>query len=108
MKILSFAAAAATLVAVAVPGIASAQRWQPINARQASLEQRIDRGVRNRTLTRPEAVQLRRDLAQLNRLEDRYRAGGLSAWERQDLNRRFDALSVRVRYERNDRNHRRY
>lgn len=92
-----------------VPTIASAQNyrnWQPINARQANLDRRIDVGVRNGSLNRAEAVRLRTEFRALNRLEQRYRAGGLNNWERRDLNRRFDALSARVKYERHDRNRR--
>lgn len=98
------------IAAVAVPSVASAQHWnnwQPINARQANLDRRIDQGIRNRSLTRAEATRLRGEFRQLNRLEQRYRQGGLSNWERRDLDRRFDALSARIRYERNDRDDRR-
>lgn len=78
--------------------------WQNINQRQANLDRRIDRGVRNGSLTRAEAVRLRAEFRQLAYLEARYRrTGGLSRWERQDLDRRFDRLSARIRFERNDR-----
>jgi hypothetical protein len=40
-------------------------------------------------------------------LETRYRRGGLSLSERADLDRRFDLLSARVRYERADNQDRR-
>ncbi|MGE0597577.1 MAG: hypothetical protein AB7P07_14535 [Hyphomonadaceae bacterium] len=102
MKKLLAIAAAATTLAIAAP--ASAQYWQPINQRQAQLDQRIDVGVRNGSLTRNEAVRLRTEFRDIARLEARYRASnGLSYSERADLDRRFDALSQRVRYERNDR-----
>jgi hypothetical protein len=106
MKKLILAAVSLGLSAAAVP--ASAQAWQNINQRQARLDQRIEQGVRNGALTRPEARRLRAEFNQLVRLENRYRVGGLSRWERSDLSRRFDALSARVRYERNDRQDRRY
>lgn len=95
-------AAAASVLAMAAP--ASAQAWQSINQRQANLDQRIDMGVRNGSLTRSEAVRLRAEFNDLNRLEARYRAtgGGLSMQERADLDRRFDSLSARIRYERHD------
>ncbi len=102
MKKLLAMAVAASALAFAAP--ASAQGWQSINQRQAQLDQRIDVGVRNGSLTRNEAVRLRAEFNDLARLEARYRAGdGLSYGERQDLDRRFDALSQRIRYERNDR-----
>jgi hypothetical protein len=95
-------AVAASALAVAAP--ASAQAWQSINQRQANLDQRIDVGVRNGSLTRNEAVRLRAEFRDLSRLEARYRSSyGLSQAERRDLDRRFDALSARIRYERNDR-----
>ncbi|MEH3103107.1 MAG: hypothetical protein PGN12_04295 [Sphingomonas phyllosphaerae] len=92
------------LAGVTVPVAASAAPWQSINARQARLDQRIDQGIRSGTLDRREATRLRRDSRQLVQLETRYRrSGGLSNWERQDLNRRFDALSARVRWDKHDR-----
>jgi hypothetical protein len=101
MKKFLAAAAAVSVLAVAAP--AAAQSWQSINERQARLDQRIDVGVRNGSLTRNEAVRLRAEFRDLARLEARYRAtGGLSYGERRDLDRRFDLLSARVRYERND------
>ncbi|WP_428060108.1 hypothetical protein [Brevundimonas sp.] len=81
--------------------------WQSINARQANLDRRIDRGVRTGQLSRREAVRLRGEFNSLLRLEANYRRGGLTAWERADLDRRFDRLSAQIRYERGDRDHRR-
>lgn len=77
--------------------------WQSINARQANLDRRIDRGVRNGQLSRREAVRLRGEFNSLLRLEANYRRSGLTAWERADLDRRFDRLSAQIRYERGDR-----
>ena len=93
--------------AVIVPSIASAQAWQNINARQTRLDQRIDQGVRSGALTRREATQLRTDFRSLSRLETRYRVNGLSLAERRDLDRRFDALSARIKIQKNDRQGRR-
>ena len=110
MKFSTLMLAGLGLATAAVPSVASAQayrNWQPINARQANLDQRIDQGIRNGSLTRAEAGRLRGEFQQLNRLENRYRAGGLSNWERQDLNRRFDVLSAKIRSERHDRQDRR-
>lgn len=86
----------------------SANRWVPINRRQAQLDRRIDVGVRNGALTRPEAVRLRAQFRQIARLEYRYRrtGGGLTVWERRDLDRRMDRLSRQIRLERRDRNRR--
>lgn len=101
MKKLLAMAVAASALAVAAP--ASAQSWQSINERQARLDQRIDVGVRNGSLTRREATNLRAEFRDLARLEARYRSSyGLSVSERRDLDRRFDALSARIRYNRHD------
>lgn len=96
--------AALSVAATALPATAaSAQRWENINARQARLDQRIDQGIRSGALTRNEAVRLRGEFRSLVNLEARYRRGGLNQWERNDLNRRFDVLSAKVRYEKHDR-----
>lgn len=81
--------------------------WQNINQRQANLDRRIDRGVRNGDLSRREAVRLRGEFNTLARLEQTYRRGGLTQWERADLDRRFDRLSAQVQYERRDNDNRR-
>ncbi|AQR60992.1 hypothetical protein BZG35_04445 [Brevundimonas sp. LM2] len=81
--------------------------WQSINVRQANLDRRIDQGVRSGSLSRREATRLRGEFTSLLRLESNYRRGGLTAWERTDLDRRFDRLSAQIRVERRDRdNHR--
>lgn len=99
------AIAAMGVVAVALPSIASAAPWQSINARQDRIEQRINQGIRSGALTRNEAVRLRSDFRSIANLEARYRRGGLSASERRDLDRRFDALSARVKVQKRDRQH---
>jgi len=100
-----FLVVAAAIGALAVAAPASAQSWQSINQRQANLDQRIDTGVRNGSLTRNEATRLRSEFRDLTQLEGRYRASnGLSLSERRDLDRRFDALSARIRIERRDQN----
>ena len=81
--------------------------WSSINARQANLDRRIDQGVRSGQLSRREATRLRGEFNGLLRLEAHYRRGGLTAWERTDLDRRFNRLSAQIRNERHDWNHRR-
>lgn len=82
-------------------------RWMSINERQANLDRRIDQGVRSGALNRREAARLRVEFQDLARLESRYRrSGGLDMRERADLDRRFDALSARIRDEARDRQHR--
>ncbi|MFA7261858.1 MAG: hypothetical protein WC068_02445 [Caulobacter sp.] len=83
-------------------GYGSQGQWVSISRRQAWLERRISQGEQQRTLTRYEADSLRRELSSLIYLERRYSARGLSVRERADLDRRFDALSARIRLERRD------
>ena len=101
-KILIPIVAVSALAAATVPAVASAQS---INERQDRLERRIDMGLRNGSLSRSEAYRLRGDLRQTARLEAQYRRGGLSGWERADLDRRFDRISAQIRYERRDRDY---
>jgi Ni/Co efflux regulator RcnB len=81
---------------------ATQTRWTSINERQSELDRRIDMGARHGDLTRQEARRLRMQFNQIAQLESRYRANGLSAWERADLDRRFDRLSMQIRGERRD------
>lgn len=67
-----------------------------IDARQSQIERRIDRGQRTGQLTNREASSLRGEARQIARLEARYRIGGLSGWERNDLDRRLDRLETQV------------
>ena len=103
-KLLIIGAAVAALTATAPA--ASAQSWMSINQRQAQLDQRIDVGVRNGSLTRSEALRLRGEFNDLARLEARYRVNGLSAYERRDLDMRFDRLSAQINYQRHDNDNR--
>lgn len=75
-------------------------------ARGDNLEARIARGVRSGQLTYREAASLRAELRYAERLAWRYRADGrVTRWEAADLDRRFDAISARLRYERHDRDY---
>ena len=76
--------------------------WVSIAQRKANLERRIDMGQRNGANTRSEAVRLRAEFNTLQRLEHRYRQGGLTRWEMADLDRRMDGLSARIYVERRD------
>ena len=82
--------------------------WQNISQRKYQLDRRIDRGERNRQLSRREATRLRYELNALVSLERSYMRGGLSFRERAELDRRYDRLSMQVRAERRDRDDRRY
>jgi hypothetical protein len=77
---------------------------QGINQRQANLYARIDAGVHDRSLTTAEANQLRAEYQDIDRLETQYRVSGrtVTQAERANLDRRFDRLSSRIQYSRND------
>ena len=81
--------------------------WQSISNRKHQLDRRIDVGMRNGSLSRREGRRLENALHQLVRLERNYMRGGLTRWERNDLDRRYDRLAVEVRMERRDRDNRR-
>jgi len=118
-KILLSIAAVSAIAAATVPAMASAQAYGPDRDRGyghgdrgygqgdrvARLDQRIDMGIRSGSLTRSEAWRLKGDLRETARLQARYSRGGLSGWERADLDRRFDRISAQIRYERRDRDY---
>ncbi|MDP1615887.1 hypothetical protein [Phenylobacterium sp.] len=81
---------------------ARAPAWVSIAQRKAVLERRIDMGQRNGAISRSEAVRLRAEFNNLQRLEYRYRQDGLTRWEMADLDRRMDGLSARIHVERRD------
>jgi hypothetical protein len=93
---------AATSIAAAAPAIASAQSWMNTSQRQYQMDQQIDAGVRSGSLTRDEAMQLRAEFRDVVMLENRYLSGGLTYNERADLQRRYDALEDRIRYNMRD------
>jgi hypothetical protein len=82
--------------------------WQSISQRKFQLDRRIDVGLRNGALSRREARGLQSQLNSLIRLERNYMRGGLTRWERNDLDRRYDRLAVQVRMGRRDRDNRRH
>ena len=81
--------------------------WQSISNRKYQLDRRIDVGLRNGSLSRREGRRLENELNRLVRLERSYLRGGLTRWERNDLDRRYDRLAAEVRNERRDRDNRR-
>jgi hypothetical protein len=70
--------------------------------RKLDLDARIEQGLRSGQLTSAEADVLRDDFNDIARVEASYRVDGLSPAERDDLNRRFDALSTSIRVARSD------
>lgn len=82
--------------------------WESISNRKFQLDRRIDVGQRNGSLSRREATRLKTELNSLVRLERSYLRGGLTRWERSDLDRRYDRLASQIRAERRDHDNRRY
>lgn len=76
---------------------AQRDRWENLNQRQAQFQQRLDRAVADRRITRAQAGNLRAEFRSIANLEQQYRRGGLNPTERADLNRRFDRLQANFR-----------
>jgi hypothetical protein len=106
MKKFTLMLAGLGIAASAVPMTAAMAASYPAPAYQAW--QSINQGVRSGQLTRSEAARLRAEFNSLVRLEAQYRRSrpGLTLAERRDLDRRFDALSARIRVQKHDRQHR--
>lgn len=105
MKRVLVAVAALSTLAAALP--AAAQPWggdySPRGGTQSyRLEQRIDRMAQRGVLDWREARRLQGQVDALQQLEWRYRRDGMSPWERRDLDRRYDQIESRIRYEARD------
>ncbi|HEX7851316.1 MAG TPA: hypothetical protein VF485_16420 [Sphingomonas sp.] len=89
--------ATAAFPAVAAP-------FAPANQRAQVIQMRIDQGIRSGALDRREGFKLQNELRGIQRLEYRYSVSGgrLDLRERTDLNRRYDALSAKVRFDKHD------
>jgi len=107
MKRLLTVAIAASALTAAVPALAQTY----LDDRASTMDQRIDAGVRNGSLTVGEAATLRARLHDIERQQDRYQAEGMANWQSRELNGRYDALSDEIysmrrnpeyRYRRND------
>ncbi len=73
------------------------QGRRPFAQRRAALEQRIESAVRDGSLGRREADQLRREYEEIVRLEAQYSANGnMSQQQRRDLRMRYRALNQRI------------
>jgi opacity protein-like surface antigen len=73
------------------------QGQRPFAERRARLDARIDTAVRDGTMSRSEADQIRRDYDDIVRLESQYAAdGNVSPQQRSDLRTRYRALTQRV------------
>lgn len=101
--------AVAALSTLAAASTAAAQPYrgggygQGYGSESQRLENRIQRAVNNGSISWREARVLQAEVDQIQRLEWRYRQNGVSGWEARDLERRYDYVSQRIRWERNDR-----
>ena len=100
-KTLFIALAATSAIAAAAP--ASAQPgygnrgYGNVEVRADQLQMRLQAGIRSGAITRAEAVPLREQLRQLNRLETLYARDGISGRERADLQHRINSLRQGIR-----------
>lgn len=78
------------------------QGYHQSNQRLQQIGQRIARLTQRGAISQRESYSLRREYAYLVRLDRNLQRGGLSRWERQELNRRTQLLAQRVRQTRND------
>ena len=92
MKRLITAAIAASALTVAVPAMAQSY----LDNRASELDQRIDTGVADGSLTSGEASVLRARLHDVERLQDRYQDDGMTGWQQRALDRRYDDLSAQI------------
>ena len=88
----------------AFPAVAGAAPFAPANNRAQMIQMRIDQGIRSGALNRREGFRLQNELRNIQKLEYRYSVSGgrLDMRERADLNRRYDVLSSKVRFDKHD------
>ena len=74
-----------------------------IRARIEEDQQRIERGIEHGSLTRHEAMQLRRELGSiLDKIDRMKQDGRLDGWERERINRDLDRLDRDIMREKHD------
>jgi hypothetical protein len=109
MKKVLLSLAAVSAIAVAAPAVAqpygNAYGYNnhrdtrvAINQRQNTLAHKIDNAARRGDLQRGEAYSLMGELRQIEAIEQRYRAGGLNRWERDEIEKRLSQLQSRLTY----------
>jgi hypothetical protein len=78
----------------------SQERFGNVNAREARIRARIDRGMERGRITNREARRLYRELGDIEAKERAFRANGRLGWrESQELDRDLDRLANDVRYQ---------
>ena len=107
MKKLTVLLAGLGVATAVIPAVASAAPFGPAAPAQRAqlIQMRIDQGIRSGALNRFEAVRLQNELRGIQTLQYRYSISGgrIDMRERADLERRYDALSAKVRFDKNDR-----
>jgi hypothetical protein len=99
-RILLSVIATAAIAGAAVPALAQGPRpadWQPLSQRADNIDQRITAGEASGALSGLAAHDLRDQFKALIKLEDDYRKTGLTLHQREDLQARYDTLSMRIR-----------
>ena len=104
MKKLTVLLAGLGVATAAFPAVSMAAPFAPANQRSQMIQMRIDQGIRSGALNRREGFKLQNELRGIQKLEYRYSISGgrLDMRERVDLNRRYDALSAKVRFDKHD------
>jgi len=96
-------AAAALVLALAVPAFAQGPQTPGLDKREANMEKRIDQGKASGALTEKEAARMERREAKLIKAEERAKADGqVTPQERRRLNKRADKLSDDIYREKHD------
>jgi hypothetical protein len=92
------------MLMVAGFGMVASASAASVDGRQCRQRTRIQDGVRSGELTRFEVTRLRAEQAALRAEERHYRRtdGGLSVWERRDLQRDLNRTSRDIRRQKND------
>lgn len=110
--LISLALATASVGGVAAtPALAQSYGYAPARQIQRDinqLENRIERAAQRGTISRREAVSLRREANQIDRLFSRYQRNGLNRAEVNELRGRINRVEARLRVERRDRDGRRW
>jgi hypothetical protein len=92
--------AAAILAGAAAPALAQGSRlsdWRPLADRQDEVARRIADGVASGALSDASAHDLSDQFKGLLNLESDYRKTGLTLYQREDLQARYDTLMERLR-----------
>lgn len=99
-------AAIAVTAAIATPMAAQAAPYGNSNRLEAQIQNDINRGQRQGSISNSEARSFRSQLNQIDRLEKQYQRSDrrYTQRERSDINRRLNTLNVKVQKELRDKN----